>query len=513
MMKKTTIYMIAVCIAGAFTSIRAQGPPRASEIRDRVHRELPRALDDYRAFLRLPNDGHFPEQMQINVDWVHERFASLGFASEVLVSDGVPHVFAERRVEGAQATVLFYLQIDGQPVDTSAWDQSSPFEPALKQSRDAAWEEVPWERLKTDYDPDYRVFARSASDSKGPAICFLTALKLMNEAAWTSDYHIKVIADFQEEMGSPTLSPLVENNRDRFAADVMLIMDGTRHLSNLPTLTFGARGLATMRLTVYGAERNLHSGQYGNFAPNPVFKLSRLLAGMKDEQGRVIIPGYYEGVVLSESEKALINDVPEQLEEIKASLGIAEADAVGATYQEALQYPSLNVRGLRAAWVWGGVRTIIPNTAVAELDLRLVPETPGERQVALIRDYIRKSGYHIVADEPTRDERLQYANLIRVNHRVGSKPFRTDMQSDLGLWLESALKRLYGAQYVKMRTTGGSQPIAPFINTLGVPAVSVRIPNPDNNIHAPNENLRVGNFSEGIETCLSILTQPWQHDR
>jgi len=126
-----------------------------------------------------------------------------------------------------------------------------------------------------------------------------------------------VIMDFQEELGSPTLSPLVKKERDLFAAKVMLIMDGTRHLSNLPTLTFGARGIATIQLKAFGAVRNLHSGQYGNFAPNPVFHLARLLGALKDENGRVQVPHFYDGVVLSEEKKALINDVPEDLTAIK----------------------------------------------------------------------------------------------------------------------------------------------------------------------------------------------------
>ncbi len=301
----------------------------------------------------------------------------------------------------------------------------------------------------------------------------------------------------------------MEARRELFAADAMLILDGTRHLSNLPTLTFGARGLATLTLTVFGAERNLHSGQYGNFAPNPVFALSHLLASMKDESGRVTVDGFYNGVTLSDREREALNAVPEDVDEIRASLGIARSDAVGTTYQEALQYPSLNVRGLRAAWVGQEVRTLIPNSAIAEIDMRLVPETPGERQVALVKEHIRAQGFHIVEGEPTAEERQRYPKLIRVDHRIGSKPFRTDMNSPLGTWLESAMRRAYGERFVKMRTTGGSQPIAPFISTLGVPAVSVRIPNPDNNIHAPDENLRLGNFVEGIETCLAILTEPW----
>jgi len=491
-------------------AVRAAAQPPGTELQALTRAYFPQAMESFDAFLRLANDGHYPEEIAANLAWTEDRFRDLGFATRVLDSKGVPHLFAERRVVKARGTVLVYLQIDGQPVDASAWDQADPFEPTLKRPTESGWQTLPPDTWRTDFHPDDRIFARSASDSKGPAISFLSALAILAEQGREPDFDLKVIADFQEEMGSPTLPALVEAERELFAADVMLIMDGTRHLSNLPTLTFGARGITTVTLTVFGATRDLHSGQYGNFAPNPVFTLSHLLASMKDETGRVSVPGFYEGVSISESDRRALQTIPEDAEAIRRSLGIARTDAVGSTYQEALQYPSLNVRGLRAAWVGDEVRTLIPRQAIAEIDMRLVPETPGERQVDLLTRHIRAEGFHIIAgEEPTATERAQYPRLIRVQHRIGSRPFRTDMDSPLGAWLGDAMQRVFGDRFVKMRTTGGSQPIAPFITTLGVPAVSVRIPNPDNSIHAPNENLRLGNLIEGIETCLAILTEPW----
>jgi acetylornithine deacetylase/succinyl-diaminopimelate desuccinylase-like protein len=288
----------------------------------------------------------------------------------------------------------------------------------------------------------------------------------------------------------------------------MIIMDGTRHLSNLPTLAYGGRGIADITLTVYGSTRNLHSGQYGNFAPNPVFKLARLLGGMKDEYGRVTIPDFYKGVLITDADREVFARIPEDNAVIEESLGIAEAEKVGETYQEAMQYPSLNVRGLRAAWVGEDVRTIIPAEALAEIDVRLVPETDGLRQVELIKKYIGEQGFHVIDSLPTPEERNTYPKLIRFEYQLGSKPFRSDMHSELGHWLRKAMERIFGKAYVELKMNGGSQPIAPFITTLDIPAVSVRIPNPDNNIHAPNENLRLGNLLEGIQSCLAILTQP-----
>ncbi|GAB5525510.1 MAG: dipeptidase [Roseivirga sp.] len=480
----------------------------ADQMKQAAERELTVALTELVDFLKIPNNGRFPEQVDQNLKWCKRKFEGLGFDTRTLNTAGAPLLFAERVVNRQRPNVLFYLQIDGQPVDSTRWNQTNPYDAVLKSKDSNDWTIEPWSKLNSDVDRDWRIFARSASDSKGPAMAFMHALNILNELDVKPDYNIKVIMDFQEELGSPYLPAAVAKHKDLFKADMLFIMDGTRHLSNLPTLTFGARGIATVTLKVFGARRALHSGQYGNFSPNPVFKLSRLIAGMKDEQGRVLIPGFYDGVELTGQVKKSINSLPENLEEIKTSLGIAVPESVGGSYQEALQYPSLNVRGLSAAWVGKEVRTLIPADATAEIDMRLVPETPGERQVDLLRNYVESQGFHLVDSIPSEAERAVYENLASFRYRLGSRAFRTEFDSQAGKWLTAAMTKAFGPDgFVKMRTTGGSQPMAPFINTLGVPAVSIRIPNPDNSIHAPNENLRIGNFLEGIQMCLAVLTQ------
>lgn len=470
------------------------------------------SLETLRGFLRLPNDGHFPDQIEANLRWCTSAFQQLGFTINRLETSIAPLLLAERRYHeaGTVPTVLFYCQIDGQPVDPQKWDQADPFEPALKApGSDGSWAPVEWSRLEAGFDPDWRLFARSASDSKGPAICLLAALQILQQQGMRPPFNVKVIMDFQEEMSSPSLRELVEISPSLLKADALVVMDGTRHVSNLPTLTFGARGIAKVVLTVFGPRVPLHSGQYGNFAPNPAFGLARLLAGMKDETGKVIIPGFYDGIELSDAEKAVLNNIPEDASDIEREVGIARRERVGDTYQEAMQYPSLNIRGMQAAWVGEQARTIIPDRAVAELDLRLVPETKGERLLSLIRDYIGAQGYHFVDGEPTEEERRQFDKLIAFEGSVSYEAFRTEMDSHTGKFLTSALTRAFGQPPVLMRTTGGSQPIGPIIMALEIPAVAVRIPNPDNNIHSPNENLRLGNFLEGIQSCLAVLTEKY----
>lgn len=469
------------------------------------------SLHKFNEFLKIPNNGRFPDQIQANLNWCQIELNKLGFETQVLSAEGVPHLFAKGKFDPAKKTILVYMQIDGQAVDTSAWNQKSPFIPALKKEVDGKLQEIDWSSLNDRIDLDWKIFARSASDSKGPAMSFLTAMEIFRQNQIEPAVNLKLILDFQEELSSPELAGIVEANQALFAADGILIMDGTRHLSNLPNLAFGARGIATATIKVFGAKENLHSGQYGNFSPNPVFGLSRLLAAMKDESGKVAIPGFYEGVNLSESDMQAMAEVPESMEEILDELGIAKADQVGGSYQEAMQFPSLNIRGINAGWVGKEVRTLIPSVAIAEIDIRTVKETPGERQIALLRKFITDQGYHIIAgEEPSLEERKAYSKLASFDFRIGSQPFRTSMDSDFALWLEAGMKHVFGSDYIKTRQTGGSQPMAPFINILNAPAVSVRIPNPDNNIHGPNENIRIGNYLEGIQTCLSILSQPFQ---
>lgn len=480
----------------------------ASKIQELSKKELPTSLERFSEFLKIPNNGRIAENIQANLEWSKAYLEGLGYSTQILSSNQIPHLFATKKKDPNKKTVLVYMQIDGQPVDSSAWDQESPYIPALKQEINNHWEQIPWSNLKDEIDPDWKIFARSASDSKGPAMVFFTALEILKKEGIEPAVNLKFILDFQEELSSPELAKVVAAHQELVAADGILIMDGTRHVSNLPNLTFGARGIATVSLKIFGANRDLHSGQYGNFAPNPVFEVARLIASFKDETGKVLIPGFYDGVKLSEKDLESMAQVPESSDEILSDLGLASADQVGRTYQEALQYPSLNIRGIQAAWVGEEVRTIIPSEVIIEIDMRTVQETPGERQVELLKNHIQSQGFHLIyTEEPSQEERRNYSKIASFSYKIGSQPFRAEMDSDFGKWLEKGMQKVFGNNYIKTRQTGGSQPMAPFINILGIPAVSVRVPNPDNNIHAPNENIRIGNYLEGIQTVLGIISE------
>lgn len=468
-----------------------------------------KAVYNLKEFLEIPNDGNFPDQIESNLKWCNDIFESLEFESKVLVTKGAPLLFAQKKFHKNAKTVLFYLQIDGQPVDITKWNQKDPFIPVLKKEVGLnKWETIDFNLTDKNFDPNLRIFARSASDSKGPAMAFISALEIFKEKGWKPEYNVKVIMDFQEELGSPHLAKAVESYKELLKSDMLFIMDGTRHVSNLPTLTYGARGIATATLKIFGPRYPLHSGQYGNFAPNPVFNAAKLIGSLKDDKGKVTIPGFYDGIHIDKHEKTLINSLPENIESIKKRIGVATKDSVGDTYQESLQYPSLNIRGLKAAWVGKEVRTIIPSEVIVEIDMRLVPESDGKKQIRLLKNYIQHQGFHLVDSIPSEQERETYPKLASFNYKFGSVPFRTDFDSPIGIMAKRAMKRIFDDKIINMRTTGGSQPIAAFINTLNISAISIRIPNPDNNIHSPNENLRLGNFLEGIQSCLAILSEP-----
>jgi acetylornithine deacetylase/succinyl-diaminopimelate desuccinylase-like protein len=460
--------------------------------------------------LSIPNDAHYPQDIEKNIKWCERAFNERKFRTVRLQTQTAPLLLATRITAKAKKTVLIYLQLDGQPVDAKLWQQESPWQPVLKEKDSAGnWKIIPTSLLQNEnIDPEWRIFARSASDAKGPAAAFLAALDGLKESGYETDFNIKVIMDFEEELGSPHLAEAVQQNQALLAADMLIIFDGPRHISNQPTLSFGARGICEMTITTYGPRKPVHSGNYGNYTPNPAQHLAKLLASMKDDEGRVLIPGYYDGVSISKEDRKILAHVPDDESSMKKFLGIAKPDAVGNNFQEAMQYPTLNIRGLNSLYVGKEARTLIPDKAVAEIDIRLVPSSDPERLISLVEEHIRKQGFTILKNAPTEEERLKYPKIAVVNAYISYAAFQTPFSSAPGLWLTKAMRHAFGKDPILIKTAGGSIPIAPFIISLNVPAVAVDVVNADNNQHAENENIRVGNYIEAVKTFLAILSQP-----
>ncbi len=506
-LQKFALSITLMIIAGMGTPVRAD-PLSANAIRQLVDEEMASAVMLYREFLQLPNNALRPQDIEHLILWMEQAFTARGFVTQRIPTAGSPALYAERLVDEAGETALIYLQADGQPVDPSAWNQPDPYSPVLKsRNDDGGWAIIPWSSLDSRYDPEWRIFARSASDSKGPMTQFMMAMQLLDAAGRAPRYNLKVIVDTEEELGSPNLAAAVEAHRTLLSSDLLLIFDGPPHASNRPTVTFGARGIATVTLVAHGPRVAQHSGHYGNFVPNPAFDLSRILASLKSPDGVVQIPGFYDGVSLSDRTRAVLAKVPDNEEAILEGMGVLIPDAVAPTLQEAIQYPSLNIRGMAAAWIGDQARTIIPPTATAEIDIRLVRESDPAYLIGLLRSHIKKLGYHVLDRYPTDEERRQQQKIVTMTHQVSYAAFRSDFDSPAGMMARAGLRHLYGEEPVLIRTMGGSIPIAPIIDALGIPAAIVPSVNIDNNQHSPNENIRLGNFIEGIAMLMSVLDQ------
>lgn len=469
------------------------------------------SLPQLQELLAIPNDAHFHEDIELNVKWCEKHFTKRGFTTKRLETSTVPLLLAERLIGDPNAkTVLVYLQVDGQPVDPNFWYQEDPYKAVVKmKSVDGGWEETEWSKLYgPNPDPELRIFARSTADSKGAVNMFLTAIDMINKEAFNPDFNMKVIMDFEEEIGSPRLPQAVIDYKEDLSSDMLVIFDGPRHLTNQPTLTFGARGISTITLKVFGPYFPQHSGHYGNYIPNPAVRLSQLIASMKDDEGRVAIPGFYDGITLSDNVKSILAAVPDDEKNIKLKMGISQSDGVANNYQESLQYPSLNVRGMLSGWVGEERRTIIPSSATAEIDIRLVIESEPERLIGLVREHIESQGYYLVDNKPTAIERAKHNKICAFSYETSYLAYRTDFDSSIGIWLDRALNNAFESSPIKQRTSGGSIPISPFVNELGIPAVTVPTVNRDNNQHSPNENIRFGNYVDGIKTIYSILKEP-----
>ena len=465
-------------------------------------------IDQIVDFVAIPNDANDLADINRNLFWLEKEFAERGFNTSVLPTSGAPLFFAALPQKPGLKTFLIYMHFDGQAVDPAKWSQADPYQVVLKSPDQTGWKERPFSDLNDSIPVNWRLFGRSTSDDKGPIVALLNAIDLTIKRGVPLAYNIKVILDSEEEKSSAPLAQAVVQYKELLAADILVINDGPVHPSGAPTLIYGCRGITTMELTTYGPVVPQHSGHYGNFAPNPALSLAQLLASMKDQQGRVLIPGYYQGIEISDQVNQVLSAVPDRSEAIAQSLGFAQPDAVGDFYQQSLQYPSLNIRGMSSAWVGEQARTVVPATATAALDLRLVVESDGNRLKQLVKEHIKKQGYTLLDHIPSMQERERYAKIVSITEGGVTDAFRTDLSLPFGQTLKAQMESWYGEPVVQIRTMGGTVPIAPFVNALNIPAYIVPLVNADNNQHSPNENITLGQVAYGIKFFERLLTTP-----
>ncbi len=500
-------------VAAVILTLLAVGTPRAQgDLRKTVgawvtaHQAA--IVDELIELLAIPNVAADRANIRRNATRLQAMLAARGFAAELLETAGNPLVYGELRVPGATRTLLIYLHYDGQPVDPKGWRQADPFTPVVRTGRlDRGGTPVAEAKRSAKYDPEWRIYARSASDDKAPIVATLAALDALKASGLAPTWNVRIILDGEEEASSPSLVPAIAKYKDKLDADLMVILDGPIHSSGRPTLAYGARGIVTFTLTVFGPKTGVHSGNYGNWVPNPAQRLATLLSTVKGDDGRVMVRGFYDEVApFTPEDRALLDSVPDDAAQMLATFGIKAPETAFLRLQDALQYPTINVRGLASAHVGAGARTIIPDRASAAIDIRLVRETSPADLLEKVRAHVRSQGYYLIDREPDDRERKTHDRIASIT--LSGPPisaFRTPVSDPHARRVAESLRAVFGTPPVQLRTLGGTVPIAPFIEQLGVPAILAPTVNFDNNQHDENENLRVGHLFQAIEIVAAIL--------
>ena len=474
------------------------------ENEDRMVRELCE-------FLAIPNLASDTPNIQKNAAQLVEMLEARGIETHLLPITGRgPVVFGKLISPEAKRTVIFYAHYDGQPVDPAAWTDGAPFEPVLRSAAiEAGGKRIPFPAngasTRGAYHDDWRIYARSASDDKSPIVALLAAMDALRAKEIPLAVNLKVIFEGEEEAGSPNLQRTLELHKNLLGADLLITADGPVHQSGRPLVFFGNRGDIGIDITVYGAVRALHSGHYGNWAPNPAMQLSRLLASMKDEDGRVLIAGFYDDVTpLGEPEKKTLAAMPDNDADLERELGIAKPEGSGKKLAELITEPSLNVRGLRSAYVGAQAQNVVPDGAEASLDARLVRGEDPQKKFDQIAGFIRRQGYYVIDREPTMEERRTHARIAKVLYEGGYRASRTAMDLPVSQALVKVVEDATDGSAVIAPTLGGSVPMYIF-EDLGLPWIGVPIVNYDNHQHSSDENLRLGDFWRGMEIYGAIL--------
>jgi len=508
-MKKYFALTVFIFLAGQL--VLAQSPELLT-IRKYGNENAGTIINEFTGLLAIPNVAANPAGQQKTAAFIMDMMNKRGIQNVQLLNAptaGVPPaVYGEVMVPGAKQTLIFYAHYDGQPVNPEQWAKElDPFQPKLFTAAiDMGGSNIPFP-ANGSYASDQRIYARSASDDKAGVAAILNAYDAINKNGLKPGCNIKFFFEGEEEAGSIHLNEILENHKSLLQSDLWIICDGPVHQSGKKQIVFGVRGDARLDLTVYASKRPLHSGHYGNWAPNPAMMMAKLLSSMKDENGRVTIKGFYNDVIpLSPRERKALNEVPAADEQMKKELGITAVDMPGTSLSEAINLPSLNINGIQSGNVGKLASNQIPTFATAVLDLRLVLGNDWKRQQQKVIDHIKAQGYFVTDHEPTDEERNTYGKIIKVIIKDdGYNAQRTSMDLPIIEKVITAVKNTTTGQVVLQPTMGGSLPLFLFEQYLGAKTVTVPIANHDNNQHAENENIRIGNLFDGIVTMASLM--------
>ncbi|MBT5994606.1 MAG: M20/M25/M40 family metallo-hydrolase [Candidatus Marinimicrobia bacterium] len=492
------------------TSVIAGQPQSVKATRKWVKNNGHTIIKDFAHLLSMPNVASDKLNIRRNAKYISNLFKKRGFDMQLLeTEDANPIIYGEYKTPGAKRTLCFYVHYDGQPVDSNQWTHG-PFEPVLYDAEmDGGGNPIPLPGKRTKIDPEWRLYSRSAGDDKAPIITILNAVDGLQSSKIGFTSNIKLFFEGEEEAGSTNLQAHITKHKALLDdIDIWLFCDGPMHQSRQPQLVFGVRGVTGMEITVYGATRSLHSGHYGNWAPVPGQSLAHLIATMKDDNGKVLIDGFYDTVVpLSEFERFELSKIPDVDRQLKKELGLAYTEGNGRSINERMLLPSLTIKGLSSGNVGKKARNVIPNTATAAIGVRLVKGNEPNDMLDKVEAHIRKQGFHIVYENPDMATRRKYPKIAKVDRRgSGYIASRTSMEEPNAKAIINAVREFVGDNLILMPALGGSLPLYLFTDLLKKPAIIVPIANHDNNQHAANENLRIANLWYGIDLMGVIMT-------
>ncbi len=425
-------------------------------------------LEGLAEFLRIPSVSTDPERaddVRRCAEYCRDALAGIGFASaKITDTPGHPIVTAEWS-HGKGPTVLFYGHYDVQPVDPVELWTSPPFEPVVR---------------------DGKIWARGSADDKGQVYAHMKAWE-----AWLSEEgrlpcNVKVLLEGEEEIGSPNLPPYLEAHTSDLAADAVMISDSPMFAPGVPSLCYGLRGLCYMEIHVQGARTDLHSGSFGGAVANPAQALARILSGLKDHEHHAAIEGFYDKVrPLSEEERAEFKKLPFNEVEFRQSLGVPElvGEAGFTTLERVWARPTMEINGMISGFTGTGAKTVLPAVASAKVSMRLVPDQDPDEIAELFRRHVMENAPEGVT--------------VRVDTLHGAQPYIAPVDHPAVRAARRALSKAFGAEAVLTRE-GGSIPITvTFEQVLGIPSVLMGFGLPDENAHAPDENLDLENFHHG----------------
>jgi acetylornithine deacetylase/succinyl-diaminopimelate desuccinylase-like protein len=430
-----------------------------------------RFLDELLELLRIPSisaDSRYKGDIRKTAEWIAEKMKEAGAdAVQLFETEGNPVVFGEKIINNSLPTVLVYGHYDVQPPDPlDLWD-SPPFEPVVK---------------------DGKIFARGACDDKGQFYMHLKAFETMMQTS-TLACNVKFMIEGEEEIGSEHLGSFVASHKDLLKADIILISDTSMIANDIPSIETSLRGLAYLEVEVTGPNRDLHSGVYGGAVANPVNVLCEMIAALKDKNGRITIPGFYNEVIeLTAEERVEMNKAPFDLDSYKKDLNIG--DIMGENNYTTLERtgirPTLDVNGIWGGYIGEGAKTVLPSKASAKISMRLVPNQHPDKIMELFTK-------HFISIAPAGVK-------VTVKPHHGGMPYVTPVDSTGYKAALKAIEETFGKKPVPTRGGGSIPIVALFEKELGLKTILMGFGLDSDNIHSPNEHYGIFNYLKGIET-------------